>query len=101
MDPTHPDVLYAAAWHRLRWGGSHMQGVGAGSGIYKTTDGGKSWTCLTDLARRTGLPTDHLVCIGLAESAIDSPVLYAVIQVERGITGLLQGRYAGCDRPPT
>src|SRR5436190_10372187 len=35
MEPGNPEVLYAAAWHRLRWGGSHMQGVGRGSGIYK------------------------------------------------------------------
>lgn len=98
MDPTHPDVLYAAAWHRLRWGGSHMQGVGAGSGIYKTTDGGKGWTRLTDPARRNGLPTDHLGRIGLAVSGKDPRVVYAVIQVERGITDPLQGRYGGVFR---
>ena len=98
MDPGHPDVLYAAAWHRLRWGGSHMQGVGAGSGIYKTADGGKSWTRLTDPARRNGLPTDHLGRIGLAVSAKDPRIVYAVIQVERGITDPLQGRYGGVFR---
>src|SRR5438445_13310229 len=40
MDPSDPSTLYAAAWHRLRWGGSHMEGIGAGSGLYKTSDGG-------------------------------------------------------------
>src|SRR5947208_12031759 len=55
MDPANPDVLYAAGWHRLRWGGSHMQGVGKGSGIYRTADGGKSWTKLTDPALKNGL----------------------------------------------
>src|SRR5438046_4993320 len=28
MEPGDPNTLYAAAWHRLRWGGSHMEGVG-------------------------------------------------------------------------
>ncbi|PYO68566.1 MAG: hypothetical protein DMD71_05935 [Gemmatimonadetes bacterium] len=32
MEPGNPSTLYAAAWHRLRWGGSHMEGVGRGSG---------------------------------------------------------------------
>jgi photosystem II stability/assembly factor-like uncharacterized protein len=98
MDPSNPEVLYAAAWHRLRWGGGHMQGVGKGSGIYKTTDGGKTWTRLTDPARSNGLPTDRLGRIGLAVSAKDPKVVYAVIQVDRGVTDPLQGRYGGVFR---
>src|SRR2546428_2833093 len=98
MDPGNPEVLYAAAWHRLRWGGSHMQGVGKGSGIYKTADGGKSWTKLTDPALKNGLPTDRLGRIGLAVSAKDPKVVYATIQVDRGVTDPLQGRYGGVFR---
>src|SRR2546425_946796 len=95
MDPSNPDVLYAAAWHRLRWGGGHMQGVGKGSGIYKTADGGRSWTKLTDPTLKNGLPTERLGRIGLAVSAKDPRVLYAVIQVDRGVTDPQQGRYGG------
>ena len=98
MDPANPEVLYAAAWHRLRWGGGHMQGVGKGSALYKTTDGGKSWTKLTDPALKNGLPTDGLGRIGLAVSAKDPKVVYAVIQVDRGVTDPLQGRYGGVFR---
>src|SRR5438128_7618805 len=98
MDPSNPDVLYAAAWHRLRWGGGHMQGVGKGSGIYKTADGGKSWTKLTDPALKNGLPTDRLGRIGLALAAKDPRVVYAVIQVDRGVTDPQQGRYGGVFR---
>src|SRR3989441_2247962 len=95
MDPANPEVLYAAAWHRLRWGGSHMQGVGKGSGIYKTTDGGKTWTKLTDPARKNGLPTERLGRIGLAVAAQDPKIVYATVQGDRGVTDPLQGRYGG------
>src|SRR5439155_755635 len=98
MEPGNPDVLYAAAWHRLRWGGSHMQGVGRGSGIYKTADGGKTWTKLSDPSRKTGLPTDRMGRIGLAVAPSNPKVVYAVIQVDRGVTDDEQGRYGGVFR---
>src|SRR6266480_1679626 len=98
MDPANPEVLYAAAWHRLRWGGSHMQGVGRGSGIYKTADGGKTWTKLSDPSRKTGLPTDRMGRIGLAVAPSNPKVVYAVIQVDRGVTDDEQGRYGGVFR---
>src|SRR5438128_3295492 len=34
MDPSDPNTLYAAAWHRLRWVGRHREGVGPGRGHY-------------------------------------------------------------------
>lgn len=42
IHPTNPDILYAAVWEKSRkaW---HFQESGSGSGIYKSTDGGKSW----------------------------------------------------------
>jgi photosystem II stability/assembly factor-like uncharacterized protein len=98
MDPTNPDVLYAAAWHRLRWGGSHMQGVGKGSGLFKTTDGGRTWTRLTDPALHNGLPTDRMGRMGLTVSAKDHSIVYAMIQVERGVTDPQQGRFGGVFR---
>lgn len=50
MDPDDAEILYAAMYQRLRrtWG---FNGGGPGSGIYKTTDGGKTWRKLT-----TGIP---------------------------------------------
>ena len=50
MDPQNPQTLYAATYQRQRkaWG---FNGGGPGSGIYKTTDGGATWTKLTN-----GLP---------------------------------------------
>jgi photosystem II stability/assembly factor-like uncharacterized protein len=98
MDPGDPNTLYAAAWHRLRWGGSHMEGVGKGSGMYRTTDGGKSWTRLTDSTRHNGLPADHIGRIGLAISAQNPKLVFAMIQVDRGVTDPAQGRFGGVFR---
>src|SRR2546427_18533 len=86
MEPGNPDVLYAAAWHRLRWGGSHMQGVGRGSGIYKTADGGKTWTKLSDPSRKTGLPTERLGLIGPAAVAEGPKGCIRGIPVDPGLT---------------
>ncbi len=98
MDPTNPEVLYASTWHRLRWGGSRMEGVGAGSGIWKTTDGGANWTRLTDPARHGGLPEDRMGRIGLAISAQNPNLVFALIQVDRGVTDPTRGRFGGVFR---
>nr|NIP79416.1 glycosyl hydrolase [Gemmatimonadota bacterium]NIQ52269.1 glycosyl hydrolase [Gemmatimonadota bacterium]NIX44333.1 glycosyl hydrolase [Gemmatimonadota bacterium]NIY08549.1 glycosyl hydrolase [Gemmatimonadota bacterium] len=81
MDPRDPDVLYAAGWHRIRWGGGHMEGAGAGSGIWKTTDGGHRWTRLDDPAGSRGLPASgRMGRIGIGIAPSDPDRLYAVIQ---------------------
>ena len=85
FDPSNPDVLYAASWHRLRLGGSRMQGVGAGSAIWRSSDAGRTWTRLTDSTRRNGLPWRDLGRIGLATSAANPRVVYAMVTVDRGI----------------
>ncbi|MBS3819093.1 hypothetical protein KGY73_06270 [bacterium] len=74
MDPAHPQILYAATYQRLRrtWG---FNGGGPGSGVYKTTDGGETWTELTQ-----GLPQGDKGRIGLAIAQTNPDVLYATIQ---------------------
>src|SRR6266849_5048104 len=98
MDPRDPSTLYAAAWHRLRWGGSHMEGIGAGSGLYKTTDGGKTWIRLTDPAKKNGLPTGRIGRIGIAISPQNPRLVFVMIQVDRGVTDAAQGRFGGVFR---
>lgn len=46
IDPSDPNTLYAATWERVRkkWHDPRNHEMSSGSGIYKTTDAGKSWT---------------------------------------------------------
>ena len=82
MHPADPNVLYAASYQRRRqpWG---FNGGGPGSGIWRTTDAGKSWTRVTG----NGLPNNPIIGrIGLAFSRSKPNVIYAQIEV-----GLLRG----------
>jgi len=74
MDPSDSNILYAAAYQRLRrtWG---FNGGGPGSGIYKTTDAGRSWRKLEN-----GVPEGEVGRIGLAIAATNPRVLNATIQ---------------------
>ncbi|MFW6192579.1 MAG: WD40/YVTN/BNR-like repeat-containing protein, partial [Gemmatimonadota bacterium] len=84
IHPDDPDVLFAASWHRLRWGGGHMEGAGAGSGIWRSTDGGDTWTELTAADADRGLPSEKLGRIGLAIHPDRPEVVYAVVQAAHG-----------------
>lgn len=74
MDPTNSRVLYAAMWERSRRPWNFVEG-GTGSGIYKSTDGGDTWTRLSG-----GFPqTEHIGRIGLSISPAKPRRIYAVI----------------------
>lgn len=77
IDPNDPDVLYAAAWHRARYAWNFVES-GAGSGIYKSTDGGESWDLIT--TEESGFPVGNGVGrIGVAVYPGDSNILYAAL----------------------
>ncbi|MGE0640543.1 MAG: WD40/YVTN/BNR-like repeat-containing protein [Thermoanaerobaculia bacterium] len=63
-DPAEPDTLYASLWQvrRHAWLDYFQPPVGAGSGIVKSTDGGRSWNAVGT----TGLPSGPLGRIELA-----------------------------------
>jgi photosystem II stability/assembly factor-like uncharacterized protein len=74
MDPTNNKVLYAATYQRRRaqWG---MNGGGPGSGIWKSMDGGETWTKL-----ETGIPEGAKGRIGMDIYRANPNVLYARIE---------------------
>lgn len=81
LDPSNPDIVYAATWQAYRTSWSLSSG-GPGSGIYKSTDGGATWTNLTRTA--TGLPTGVLGKIGLAISPVKPNRVWAIIEADSG-----------------
>lgn len=74
MDPADPETLYAASYDRLRKPWTFQLG-GPGSGVHKSTDGGRTWTKLTN-----GLPGGILGRIGLAISPKNPNILYAMVE---------------------
>jgi photosystem II stability/assembly factor-like uncharacterized protein len=95
LDPSNPEVVYAAMWHHVRLGGAHMIGTGSGSGIYKSVDGGKSWTKLSNPSRNTGLPTRDIGRVGFAISAQHPNTIFAIVAVDRAVRDVAAAPFGG------
>jgi photosystem II stability/assembly factor-like uncharacterized protein len=80
MDPKNPDVLYAALWEVFRTPHSLSSG-GPGSGLFKSTNGGTTWT---ELTKNAGLPAPIWGKVGIAISGADSNRLYAIVEAKDG-----------------
>jgi photosystem II stability/assembly factor-like uncharacterized protein len=80
MDPKNPDVLYAGLWEVYRTPYSLSSG-GPGSGLFKTSDGGATWT---ELTKNDGLPKPLWGKIGVSVSGADPNRLYAIIEAADG-----------------
>jgi photosystem II stability/assembly factor-like uncharacterized protein len=93
MDPRDPDTLIAAAYQRRRHVYTLIDG-GPGSGLHKTTDGGKTWRKIT-----TGLPKEDMGRIGLAIAPTDPDTVYAL--VETAAAGKAGGTFRSTDRGET
>lgn len=84
MDPRQPEVLYAAAFQRRRHDYAYISG-GPGSGMYKTTDGGKTWSKID-----TGLPAVEIGRMGLAISPANPDYVYAIVEAAKGEGGFFR-----------
>ena len=76
IDPSDPNILYAASYQRQRrpYG---FHGGGPGSGLHKSIDGGRTWSPLT-----AGLPEGDLGRIGISVYRSDPRIVY--VSVEQG-----------------
>jgi photosystem II stability/assembly factor-like uncharacterized protein len=88
FDPKNSSILYAALWEVYRTPYSLSSG-GPGSGLYKSIDGGSTWTRLEG----NGLPAGILGKIGISVSGADSNRVYALIEANEG--GLYRSDDAG------
>lgn len=77
IDPQNPNNLYAAAWYRTRTAWNFEEG-GASSGIYKSADGGNTWSLCGK--EGSGFPiTNAIGRIGLAIYPKNPNVIYAIV----------------------
>ncbi|WP_374662378.1 WD40/YVTN/BNR-like repeat-containing protein [Inhella sp.] len=90
MDPRDPDTLYAALWDRKRTPWQFTES-GPGSALYKSHDGGRSWTKLASFPAGQGVGR-----IGLSISPARPDTVYASVDLWRELPAEL--RHAG-DRP--
>ncbi len=79
IDPVNPDKLIVGMWEFRRWPWYFKSG-GAGSGMYVTLDGGKSWKQRT---KEDGLPEGELGKFGLAIARSNPNVVYALIESKK------------------
>ncbi len=79
FDPHDAKIVYAALWQALRQPWNFSSG-GPGSGLYRSTDGGISWTALCG----NGLPGGILGRIDVAVSGADANRVYAMIEAKDG-----------------
>ncbi len=80
MDPKNPNTLLCSMWERLRFPYNFISG-GEGSGLYRTTNGGKTWKKITK-----GLPEGPLGRIGLNYFRKDPKVVIATVEHKDGGT---------------
>jgi photosystem II stability/assembly factor-like uncharacterized protein len=80
IDPTNPRVLFASLNQFQRFPWDENSG-GPDSGLYKTTDGGETWT---EITHNPGLPKGIVGKIGVAISPPRSSRIYAIIEAADG-----------------
>ncbi|HRH59656.1 MAG TPA: hypothetical protein PL045_03755, partial [Chitinophagaceae bacterium] len=87
IDPSHPNIIYAAAHQRQRKVFTYIGG-GPESALYKSVDSGHTWNKIM-----SGMPGGDIGRIGLALSPVNTDVLYAIVEAQEG-----SGIYKSTDR---
>jgi photosystem II stability/assembly factor-like uncharacterized protein/uncharacterized protein YukE len=89
MEPGNPSVLYAGLWRVIRTPYS-LESGGEGSGLWKSTDGGDTWT---NISAKKGLPKGVWGIVGVAVAPSNPDKLYAIVENVNG--GLYYSNDAG------
>jgi photosystem II stability/assembly factor-like uncharacterized protein len=82
MDPKNPEVLLAGMWDFRRKGWTFRSGgdgpeAASGSGLYRTTDGGKSWS---EISNERGLPKAPWGRVEVVYAPSDPKIVYAFVE---------------------
>ena len=80
IDPRNPNVLYASLWQAYRTPWTSSSG-GVGSGLFKSIDGGDTWT---ELTRNPGMPKGLIGKIGVTASGAAPNRVWAIVENDSG-----------------
>ncbi len=80
LDPNNPRIIYASTW-RIRRTPYSLESGGEGSALWKSTDGGETWT---NISKNEGMPKGIWGISGVAVSPVNSNRVYAIIENDNG-----------------
>jgi photosystem II stability/assembly factor-like uncharacterized protein len=85
IDPQNPKIVFAGMWQRQEAPWENGSWIGADGGLFRSTDGGDTWTKLTG----HGLP-DDILQVQMTISPTDSKRMYAAVATVRGTVGIFR-----------
>lgn len=99
MDKSNPKTIYAGMWDFRRQGWTFRSGgenstAFSGSGLFKSTDGGATWTDLTEQTAK-GLPAKPWGRIAVAVAPSKPSVVYAFVEAAMSKNGLYRSDDGG------